>query len=270
MNQLQQIFQYHDHQVRTVIKDSEPWFVAKDVCDILEISNPTMALQRLDDDERAKFNLGRQGETNIVNEPGLYTLILGSRKPEAKAFKRWITHEVIPTIRKTGGYVSEDREEEFIRNYFPSFSDEVKQAMILDLKKQNSDLKQKLKLQKPKVLFADAVETSESSILVGELAKILIQNGVKTVTINGREKKMGQNNLFIWLRDNGYLCKKKGEMFNLPTQYSIDNGLFEIKKRTQQNPDGSIRVTRTPKVTGKGQIYFVNKFLESKTTDIAL
>lgn len=104
MNQLQRIFDYHGQQVRTVVIDGEPWFVAKDVCEILELSNPTVAVQKLDEDERAKFNLGRQGETNVVNEYGLYNLVLSSRKPEAKQFKRWITHEVIPSIRKTGQY----------------------------------------------------------------------------------------------------------------------------------------------------------------------
>lgn len=235
--------------------NNEPWFVAKDVCEILEISNPTMALQRLDEDERSKFNLGRQGETNIVNEPGLYTLILGSRKPEAKQFKRWITHEVIPTIRKTGGYVAND--DLFIQTYLPNADESTKllfKTTLQTIRKQNEQIAE----MKPKALFADAVETSESSILVGELAKILRQNGIE----------IGQNRLFQWLRENGYLCKQKGENFNLPTQYSMDLGLFEIKKRTINNPDGSVRVTRTPKVTGKGQIYFVNKFLSLKEEEV--
>ena len=244
MNLLTKVF--NGHQLRIVEKNNEPWFVAKDVCEILEISNPSMALQRLDDDERAKFNLGRQGETNIINEPGLYTLILGSRKPEAKQFKRWITHEVIPTIRKTGGYVA--NEDLFIQTYLPHADEQTKnlfKTTLLTVKRQNEQIEK----MKPKALFADAVETSESSVLIGELAKILRQNGVE----------IGQNRLFQWLRENGYLCRQKGENYNLPTQRAMDLGLFEIKKRTINNPDGSVRVTRTPKVTGKGQIYFVNK-----------
>ena len=250
MNQIQ-TFDFQGYELRTVLINNEPWFVAKDVCEILEITNPTMALQRLDSDERAKFNLGRQGETNIVNEPGLYTLILGSRKPEAKQFKRWVTHEVIPSIRKHGAYMTPEKIEEVLMN-----PDTIIQlaTTLKEERQKRLEAEKKIEQQKPKVLFADAVETSESSILIGEMAKILRQNGID----------IGQNRLFQWLRENGYLCRQKGENYNLPTQYSMDLGLFEIKKRTINNPDGSVRVTRTPKVTGKGQIYFVNKFLSLK------
>ncbi|WP_346207651.1 phage antirepressor [Caldifermentibacillus hisashii] len=251
MKQLQKVFDYQGSELRTVVLDNEPWFVAKDVCEILEITNPTMALQRLDNDERAKFNLGRQGETNIVNEPGLYTLILGSRKPEAKQFKRWVTHEVIPAIRKHGAYMTSETIEKVLTD--PDTL--IKLATTLKEEKQKRLLaEQTLEKQKPKVLFANAVETSNSSVLVGELAKIMKQNGVN----------IGQNRLFEWLRDNGYLIKS-GESKNLPTQRSMEQGLFEIKKRTINNPDGSVRVTSTPKVTGKGQIYFVDKFLKMKS-----
>lgn len=249
MNQLTKMF--NGQQLRIVERNSEPWFVAKDVCDILEIKNPTDALKRLDEDERSRFNLGRQGSTNVVNEFGLYNLVLGSRKPEAKEFKRWITHEVIPSIRKTGGYVAND--DLFIETYLPQADEQTKLLFRTTLKtvRQQNDQIAKLK---PKALFADAVETSESSVLIGELAKILKQNGIE----------IGQNRLFAWLRENGFLIKKKGESYNLPTQRSMDMGLFEIKKRVINNPDGSIRTTRTPKVTGKGQIYFVNKFLNQQ------
>ncbi|QQD82646.1 phage antirepressor KilAC domain-containing protein [Bacillus siamensis] len=252
MNQLQQIFNYQNQEVRTVIQDGQPWFVAKDVCEILGIKNATQAVSKLDVDERSMLNIGRQGNTNIVNEPGLYTLILGSRKPEAKQFKRWITHEVIPTIRKTGGYVAND--DLFIQTYLPQADEQTKhffKATLQTMKEQNKQIE----AMKPKALFADAVETSESSVLVGELAKLLQQNNVQ----------IGPNKLFEWLRENGYLIRKKGESYNLPTQRSMDMGLFEIKKRAVNNPDGSIRTTRTPKVTGKGQIYFVNKFISSET-----
>ncbi|MEC1351647.1 phage antirepressor [Bacillus licheniformis] len=255
MDQLQKVFNYQDQQVRTVVKDGEPWFVAKDVCDVLEIGNPSQALSRLDEDEKNTVilneGIGNPNKT-IVNEPGLYSLILGSRKPEAKQFKRWITHEVIPTIRKTGGYVAND--DLFIQTYLPQADEQTKQLFKVTLHTMKEQSKQ-IETMKPKALFADAVEASESSVLVGELAKILQQNGVK----------IGQNRLFKWLRENGYLIRKKGESFNLPTQRSMDMGLFEIKKSTIVNGDGSIRTTRTPKVTGKGQIYFVNKFIKSQS-----
>ncbi|MEN7389906.1 phage antirepressor [Bacillus licheniformis] len=256
MHQLQKVFNYQDQQVRTVVKDGEPWFVAKDVCDVLGITDARKSVNLLDEDERNSVpvtdSLGRNQETFIINEPGLYSLILRSRKPEAKQFKRWITHEVIPTIRKTGGYVAND--DLFIQTYLPQADEQTKQLFKVTLHTMKEQSKQ-IETMKPKALFADAVETSESSILVGELAKILQQNGVD----------IGQNRLFKWLRENGYLIRKKGESLNLPTQRSMDMGLFEIKKRTINNPDGSVRTTRTPKVTGKGQIYFVNKFIKSQS-----
>ncbi|MED1480777.1 MULTISPECIES: phage antirepressor [Bacillus] len=255
MNQLQQIFNYQDQEVRTVIQDGQPWFVAKDVCDVLEIGNPSQALSRLENDEKNTIilneGIGNPNKT-IVNEPGLYTLILGSRKPEAKQFKRWITHEVIPTIRKTGGYVAND--DLFIQTYLPQADEQTKHFFRATLQTMKEQSKQ-IEAMKPKALFADAVETSESSVLVGELAKLLQQNNVQ----------IGPNKLFEWLRENGYLIRKKGESYNLPTQRSMDMGLFEIKKRAVNNPDGSVRTTRTPKVTGKGQVYFINKFLASET-----
>lgn len=256
MNELQKVFNYQDQQVRTVVKDGQPWFVAKDVCNVLNHSNHKVAASRLDEDEVSKVyltdSLGRYQKTTVVNEAGLYSLILTSNKPEAKQFKRWITHEVIPTIRKTGGYVAND--ELFIQIYLPQADENTKPLFKTTLHTMKEQSKQ-IETMKPKVIFAEAVESSESSVLVGELAKIIQQNGVD----------IGPNKLFQWLRDNGYLIRKKGESFNLPTQRSMDMGLFEIKKRTVNNLDGSIRTTRTPKVTGKGQIYFVNKFMSSQS-----
>ncbi|MEG7335634.1 phage antirepressor [Bacillus sp. 0102A] len=256
MNELQKVFNYQDQQVRTVVKDGQPWFVAKDVCNVLNHSNHKVAASRLDEDEVSKVyltdSLGRNQKTTVVNEAGLYSLILTSNKPEAKQFKRWITHEVIPTIRKTGGYVAND--DLFIQTYLPQADENTRlffKATLHTMKEQSKQIE----TMKPKVIFAEAVESSESSVLVGELAKIIQQNGVD----------IGPNKLFQWLRDNGYLIRKKGESFNLPTQRSMDMGLFEIKKRTVSNLDGSIRTTRTPKVTGKGQIYFVNKFMSSQS-----
>ncbi|MEC1600684.1 phage antirepressor [Bacillus halotolerans] len=256
MNELQKVFNYQDQQVRTVVKNGQPWFVAKDVCNVLNHSNHKVAVSRIDEDEVSKVyltdSLGRNQKTTVVNEAGLYSLILTSNKPEAKQFKRWITHEVIPTIRKTGGYVAND--ELFIQTYLPQADENTKLLFKTTLHTMKEQSKQ-IETMKPKVIFAEAVESSESSVLVGELAKIIQQNGVD----------IGPNKLFQWLRDNGYLIRKKGESFNLPTQRSMDMGLFEIKKRTVNNIDGSIRTTRTPKVTGKGQIYFVNKFMSSQS-----
>lgn len=251
MNDLQ-IFENKDFgKVRTVTLNGAPCFVAADVCRALDIGNPTDALRRLDDDEKALVSIegisNGNNKANIVNESGLYSLVLGSRKPEAKQFKRWITHEVIPTIRKTGGYVNND--DLFVNTYLPNADDTTKalfRSTLETIRTQNA----KIEEYKPKAIFADAVSASKSSILVGELAKILQQNGVA----------IGQNRLFAWLRNNGYLCCY-GERYNMPTQRSMEMSLFEIKETTINNPDGSIRVSRTVKVTGKGQQYFINKFL---------
>ena len=175
MNNGMQVFENSDFgKVRVVERDGEPWFVAADVCNVLDLSNPTIAVSRLDEDERAKFNLGRQGDATIVNEPGLYTLVLGSRKPEAKAFKRWITHEVIPTIRKHGAYITPDKIEEILIN------PDTIIRLCTDLKEERAKraaLEVKVETDAPKVLFAGAVETSQDSCLVGQLAKMIRQNG---------------------------------------------------------------------------------------------
>lgn len=254
MNQLQKVFNYQGNQLRTVVIDNEPWFVAKDVAQILSFDHTPTMTRTLDEDEKGVHIIHTPGgdqRMTIINEPGLYSVILKSRKPEAKQFKRWITHEVIPSIRKHGAYMTPEKIEEVLTD----LDTIIKLATTLKEERQKRlEAEKTIEQQKPKVLFANAVETSESSVLIGELAKILRQNGID----------IGQNRLFRWLRENGYLCKQRGENYNLPTQYAMDRGWFEIKKRTINNPDGSVRVTRTPKVTGKGQIYFVNKFLELK------
>ncbi|MEK6452579.1 phage antirepressor [Caldifermentibacillus hisashii] len=253
MNQLQKVFNYQDTQLRTVIINSEPWFVAKDVCDILNHSNSRVAISRLDEDEKGVskvYTPGGYQNMSVVNESGLYSLVLTSNLPEAKQFKRWITHEVIPAIRKHGTYMTPETIEKVLTD--PDTI--IKLATNLKEERAKRMAAEALvEKQKPKVVFAKAVETSDDTILVGQLAKIIAQNGIK----------IGQNRLFQWMRDNGYLGKK-GAHYNEPTQYSMDLGLFEVKERTVNNPDGSIRITRTTKVTGKGQIYFVNKFLSLK------
>lgn len=247
MNELT-VFNNEDfEEIRTMTIEGEPWFVAADVCRALDLSNPTIATSRLDEDERAKFNLGRQGDGTIINESGLYSLVLGSRKPEAKAFKRWITHDIIPTIRKTGGYVNDTAQ--FIDSYFGQLDPSQKHALTM-MFDESKRMSAQLKEQAPKVLFANAVETAHNSILIGDLAKIIRQNGVD----------IGQKRLFDWMRQNGYLIKG-GQSKNMPTQKAMDMNLFEVKESTVNNPDGSVRITRTTKVTGKGQTYFVKKFL---------
>lgn len=237
--------------VRTISQGGEPWFVAADVCRALEIGNPSDAMRRLDEDEKALVSIEGMSrgndQTNIVNEPGLYSLVLGSRKPEAKAFKRWITHEVIPAIRRHGAYATPEMVEKMLND--PDIMIRTLTALKEERAK-NAALTAKAEEDRPKVLFAESVSASQTSILIGELAKLIKQNGVE----------MGQTRLFQWLRDNGYLMRS-GERRNLPTQKSMEQGLMEIKETTINNPDGSVRITRTTKVTGKGQIFFVNKFV---------
>lgn len=246
-----QKFIYQQIEVRTVMLNDQPWWVAKDVCEVLGHSNSRMALERLDEDEKGVssiYTLGGKQDVLVVNEPGLYSLILGSRKPEAKAFKRWITHEVIPSIRKNGMYAKD----ELLDN--PDLMIQVLTELKAE-REQKRLLIAQVEKDRSKVLFAEALEISNNTILIGELAKLLKQNGVE----------IGQNRLFELLREQGYLCKG-GERRNQPTQMSMDLMLFEIKKRTISNPDGSTRTTTTTKVTGKGQSYFINKFLAEKAS----
>ena len=238
-------------KVRVVTINNEPWFVAADICHALELSNSRMAISRLDDDEKGVSSTDTLGGTQhltVVTESGLYSLVLGSRKPEAKAFKRWITHDVIPTIRKTGGYVNDDAA--FVATYLPN-ADEQTKALFRQTLATVRGLNSQIEEAKPKVLFADAVSASNTAILIGELAKILKQNGVE----------MGQNRLFEFLRNKGYLISRKGTDYNMPTQYSMERGWFRIKERAVQEPNGTTTVHKTPLVTGKGQQYFIDLFL---------
>ena len=231
-------------QIRTISQDGEPWFVAADVCRALEHTNVTVALDRLDSDEKAKFNLGLPGgDTGCVNEPGLYSLVLGSRKPEAKAFKRWITHEVIPAIRKHGMYATTETVEKMLED--PDSLIKILQA-LKEERAARIEAEQTNQLNAPKVLFADSVAQAENDILVGELAKLLKQNGVET----------GQNRLYNQLREDGYIMKNS----TIPTQRAMELGLFRVIERSITQPNGTTQITKTTKVTGKGQIYFVNRY----------
>ena len=242
--------------VRVIERDGQPWFVAKDVCDCLNIGNVTEALRGLDDDEKC------QSEANFINpevggrapllvsEPGLYSLILRSRKPEAKAFKRWITHEVIPAIRRAGGYMAagqNDTPESIMARAVL-----IAQDTITRLQERTAALETQAEVDRPKVVFADSIEVSKSTILVGELAKLIKQS---------TQYDIGQKRMFDWLRDNGFL-HKRGSDRNMPTQKSMDMGLIVIKEGSRIGSSGESHITKTPKVTGKGQIYFVNRFRE--------
>ena len=249
MNNEIQKFDFKGAPLRTLTDEAgESWFVAKDVCDILEISNPSDALKRLDDDERSRVNLGRQGETNIVNEAGLYVLVLGSRKPEAHEFQRWVTHEALPSIRKHGGYMAGQER---------MTPEQMALASMRWLQSKVDEQAKQLKAQEGKVLFANAVETARTSILVGDFAKILKSNGID----------IGPRRLFAWLREHGWLIKAKGSSWNMPTQKAMDLHLFEIKETTISHSDGHTTINKTPKMTGKGQTYFAKLFLAKPTQE---
>lgn len=243
-------------EIRTMVIDNEPWFVGKDVAEVLGYINTKDAIAtHVDNEDRiviqrsenTTLEIPNRGLT-VINESGLYSLILSSKLPTAKKFKHWVTSEVLPTIRKHGAYMTDEKAFDVLHNA----------SGLADLLQQAAEqLKQKdiqIERMKPKELFADAVASSKNSILIGELAKLIKANGYD----------IGQNKLFSWMREYGYLMKS-GEAYNQPTQKSMELGLMEIKKSIINNPDGSTITTATTKITGKGQIYFVNKFCKKET-----
>lgn len=237
-------------KVRTVQIGGEPYFVGKDVAEILGYAKPENAIAtHVDEDDTLKQgvtdSIGRTQQTTVINESGLYSLILSSKLPRAKEFKRWVTSEVLPAVRKHGAYMTPAVIEETLLD--PDYIIRLATTLKREREK-NKELENKIETDKPKVIFADGVAASKSSILVGDLAKLIKQNGYP----------IGQKRLFEYLRDNGYLMKS-GNSRNMPTQRAMEMGLFEVKISSVVNPDGSVRETKTTKVTGKGQIYFVNK-----------
>lgn len=253
MNDLQIFKSEQFGEIRTVEIDGEPWFVGKDIASNLGYRDTVNALKsHVDSEDKAGWQITTQfgdKETTIINESGLYSLVLSSKLPTAKEFKRWVTSEVIPSIRKHGGYIH--GQEAMTDAELMAKALLVANRQIEERQKRIDALEEKAKLDAPKILFASAVETAKTSILVGDLAKILKQNGVD----------IGQNRLFQWMRDNGWLIKDRRSDYNSPTQKGMNMGLFEVKEGTVINPDGSVRVTKTTKVTGKGQLYFTNIFL---------
>lgn len=250
MNNLQ-IFESNEFgAVRTVTIDGEPWFNGADITDALGYKNSRDAICKHVAREDFRLFLKSQIATledfpnrglTFVNESGLYALIFGSKLESAQRFKHWVTSEVLPVIRKTGSYQAPQGKE-------------LLALAVLEAQKTIDEQSKAIERMKPKVIFADAVETSHTSILIGDLAKLLKQNGVD----------IGQKRLFDWMREKGYLIKRKGSDWNMPTQKAMNMKLFEVKESTVNNPDGSVRINRTTKVTGRGQTYFVNKFLNSE------
>lgn len=241
-----QIFKNEEFgEIRTVTIDNDPWFVGKDVAESLGYSDTNKAVAMHVENEDKKLNdktsssFGQRGAT-LINESGLYALIFGSKLDSAKRFKHWVTSEVLPTIRKTGGYQMQ-----------PPQGKELLALAVLEAQKTIEEQTAQIERMRPKEIFADAVATSNTSILIGDLAKLLRQNGVET----------GQKRLFSWMRENGYLIKRNGADWNMPTQKAMEMGLFEVKESAVNNPDGSVRINKTTKITGKGQQYFINKFL---------
>lgn len=253
MNNLQIFNSPEFGQVRTIQQNGEPWFVGKDVAEILGYKDTSDAMKKhvdIEDKLTRRFaDSGQNREMYIINESGLYSLILSSKMPKAKEFKRWVTSEVIPAIRKTGGYIAGS--ENMTDAEIMAKAVLVAQSTIQQRDQRIKELESDVAAAKPKVLFADAVSASDSTILIGDLAKILKQNGYNT----------GQKRLFQWLRDNGYLIKRQGADYNSPTQRSMELGLFRVKETPIIHADGHVTVNKTVKVTPKAQIYFANKFL---------
>lgn len=247
MNELK-LFDYKGSEVRMVSKDGEPWWVAKDVCEILEIKSYRSTVSCLDEDEKGVVSvdtLGGAQEVLAVNESGLYSVIFKSRKKEAKEFQRWVTNEVLPQIRKTGSYS--------VAHHTPAIPQTFAEALRLaaDQCEEKERLAAKIELDAPKVVFAESVEVSKDAVLVRDLAKEL--NSKLGVDIGG-------NRMFAWLRENGYMISRGADR-NMPTQKSVDLGIMTVKTGSRLSPIGS-KLTRTPMITAKGVVYFFGKFGE--------
>ena len=250
MNDIQVFNNPEFGEIRTVEINNEPWFVGKDVAVILGYSNPQKAIRdHIDEDDRTVNESFTVNGTAIalINESGLYSLVLSSKLPTAKKFKRWVTSEVLPSIRKHGAYMTPETLEKMVLT--PDFGIRLLTELKAEQDKRKA-LEATVEEQKPHVLFSNAVSASKTTILIGALAKLLKQNGIN----------IGQNRLFEWLRQNGFLVKR-GDNRNMPTQRAMEMGLFEVKERCCLNSNGCNVITKTTVVTGKGQCYFINRFL---------
>ena len=230
--------------IRIEMRNGEPWFVGSSIAKVLKYQNQQKAIRdHVDAEDKLTEQIvlaGQRRDVTLINESGLYSLILSSKMEEAKRFKHWITSEVLPAIRKTGGH----------QKTAPQ-GKELLALAVLEAQKTIEEQKRDIDRMRPKEIFADAVSASKTSILIGDLAKLIKQNGVD----------IGEKRLFQWMRENGYLIRKDGASYNMPTQKSMDLEVMEIKESTITQPNGNVRISRTPKVTGKGQKYFVNKIL---------
>ncbi|MEG0957756.1 MAG: phage antirepressor KilAC domain-containing protein [Anaerovoracaceae bacterium] len=238
--------------IRTTEIKGDVYFIGKDIAEILGYTRPDHAISKyVDEDDKLMYQIDTSGQKRlmfIINESGLYSLILSSKMPKAKKFKRWVTSEVLPQIRKYGAYATEEKIDEIIKDP-DSFI-----KILVELREerhQREELQRREKLNLPKVIFAEAVDVSDTTILIGELAKILKGNGIE----------IGQNRLFEKLRQDGYLIKRKGTDYNAPTQMAMELGLFKVKETAITHADGHVTISKTTKVTGKGQQYFINRFL---------
>lgn len=243
MNELQIFNNAMFGNVRVLLQGDEPWFVAKDIADTLGYQNGSRDVNRhTDEEDRTKtmlFDGNQNKETILINESGLYSLVLSSKLPNAKQFKRWVTSEVLPSLRKYGTYSMDIPRT--LPDALKAYADEIEQ---------HNKTKALVEAQRPKVIFADAVSTSDTDILIGDLAKLLNQNG----------HNIGQNRLFERLRKEGYLISRKGNSYNTPTQKAMELGLFRIKETAITHADGRTTTNKTPNVTGKGQLYFINRY----------
>ncbi|OIR41184.1 antirepressor [Corynebacterium sp. NML140438] len=249
-----QPFDFQGHEVRVLVEDGAPRWVASDVAKVLGYRMASDMTRRLDEDEKGTRSVrtpGGEQEVSTITESGLYSAILGSKIPAAREFKRWVTHEVLPSIRKRGGYLTPEATEAALTD--PDFIIRLTTS-LKDERARRAELEAQAEADRPKVLFADAVSTSKSHILVGDLAKILRGNGIQ----------VGGTRLFKWLRENGFLINRKGTDWNMPTQRSMELGLFKVKETTVVHSDGHTSLSKTSKVTGKGQEYFIARFMDGR------
>lgn len=244
MNEIMKVFNNSEFgEIRTVIKDDDIYFAGKDIAEALGYKDTVNALKaHVDEEDKLTWRITTSGQARnmtVINESGVYALVFSSKLTNAKQFKRWVTSEVLPALRKTGSYSMNIPQT--LPEALRAYADEVEQ---------HNKTKALVEAQRPKVIFADAVSTSDTDILIGDLAKLLNQNG----------HNIGQNRLFERLRKEGYLISRKGNSYNTPTQKAMELGLFRIKETAITHADGRTTINKTPKVTGKGQLYFINRY----------
>ena len=244
MNEIMKVFNNSEFgEIRTVIKDDDIYFAGKDIAEALGYKDTVNALKaHVDEEDKLTWRITTSGQARnmtVINESGVYALVFSSKLTNAKQFKRWVTSEVLPALRKTGSYSMNIPQT--LPEALRAYADEVEQ---------HNKTKALVEAQRPKVIFADAVSTSDTDILIGDVAKLLNQNG----------HNIGQNRLFERLRKEGYLISRKGNSYNTPTQKAMELGLFRIKETAITHADGRTTINKTPKVTGKGQLYFINRY----------